>query len=293
MKSVINHKFFIHLLFILFSAAFIIPFIYAISISLSSESAIREFGYKLIPVEFDLAAYKTVFKNTEEIIRAYGVTIFTTFLGTFLSVLVMSLCAYPLSRQDFKWRYPITFFIFFTMLFGGGLIPSYILITQYYGLGNTVWVYIFPSLANAFHIIIFRTFLASLPFSLIESAKLDGGSELKIFFKIILPLSKPAIATIGLFNLIGRWNEWMTALIYIRDSELYTLQFLLQRILLEVEYVRNIVDQLPVDFGATMDVPTETVRFAMAIVAAGPMLFVFPFFQKYFAEGLTIGGVKG
>src|SRR5690606_9011140 len=246
-------------------------------------------GYKLIPPSLDFTAYLTVFKNTEEIIRAYGVTVFTTVVGTFLSVLVMALCAYPLSRPDFKWRYPLTFFIFFTMLFGGGLIPTYILITQYYGLGNSIWVYILPSLANAFHIIIFRTFFAGLPFSLIESAKLDGASEWKIFLKIILPLSKPAIATIGLFGVLGRWNEWMTALIYIRDESLYTLQFLLQRILMEVEYVNNIADQLPVDFGS-MDVPTETVRFALVIIAAGPMLFVFPLFQKYFAEGLTIGG---
>jgi len=286
------HRFFIHLLFIAFSAVFIIPFLYAISISLTSESVIHEHGYKLIPPSLDFTAYLTVFKNTEEIIRAYGVTVFTTVVGTFLSVLVMALCAYPLSRPDFKWRYPLTFFIFFTMLFGGGLIPTYILITQYYGLGNSIWVYILPSLANAFHIIIFRTFFAGLPFSLIESAKLDGASEWKIFLKIILPLSKPAIATIGLFGVLGRWNEWMTALIYIRDESLYTLQFLLQRILMEVEYVNNIADQLPVDFGS-MDVPTETVRFALAIIAAGPMLFVFPLFQKYFAEGLTIGGVKG
>lgn len=292
MKSVFSYKFFVHLLFIAFSAAFIIPFLYTISISLTSESVIQEQGYQLIPPSIDFTAYQTVFKNMDEIVRAYGVTAFTTFVGTFLSVLVMALCAYPLSRNDFKWRYPFTFFIFFTMLFGGGLIPTYILITQYYGLGDTIWVYILPSLANAFHIIIFRTFFAGLPFSLIESAKLDGASELKIFFKIILPLSKPAIATIGLFNLLGRWNEWMTALIYIRDDKLYTLQFLLQRILMEVEYINNIANELPIDFG-TMDVPTETVRFAMAIVAAGPMLFVFPFFQKYFAEGLTIGGVKG
>ncbi|WP_228552367.1 carbohydrate ABC transporter permease [Gracilibacillus salitolerans] len=285
-------KYFIHVIFIVFSAIFIIPFLYAISISLTSESIIQEHGYKLIPPYLDFIAYQTIFRNLEEIVRAYGVTIFTTFVGTFLSILVMALCAYPLSRPDFKWRYPLTFIIFFTMIFGGGLIPTYILITQYYGLGNTIWVYIFPTLANAFHIIIFRTFFAGLPFSLIESAKLDGASELKIFFQIILPLSKPVIATIGLFNLLVRWNEWMTALIYIRDSELYTLQFLLQRILMEVEFINNIADQLPIGFG-TMDVPTETVRFAMAIVAAGPMLFVFPFFQKYFAEGLTIGGVKG
>lgn len=286
-------KTFVNLFFILFSAAFIIPFLYAISISLTSESVIKAEGYKLIPPSLDFTAYQIVFKNANEIIQAYGVTIFTTLVGTFLSLLIMALCAYPLSRPDFKWRYFLTFFIFFTMIFGGGLIPTYILITQYYGLGDSIWVYIIPSLANAFHIIIFRTFFAGLPFTLIESAKLDGASELKIFFRIILPLSKPVLATIGLFNLLGRWNEWMTALIYIRDANLYTLQFLLQRILMEVEFLNNVAKDLPIDIIGDIGVPTETVRFAMAIVAAGPMLFIFPFFQKHFAKGLTIGSVKG
>ncbi|MCK0473671.1 carbohydrate ABC transporter permease [Halalkalibacter sp. APA_J-10(15)] len=292
MKSGGNYKFFVHLFFICFTALFIIPFIYSISISLSSEEVLSSSGYPLFPSELDFTAYKIVFQNMDQIVRSYGVTIFTTFFGTFLSILVMSLCAYPLSRPDVKWRYFITFIIFFTMIFGGGLIPTYILITQYYGLGNSIWVYILPTLANAFHIIIFRTFFMGLPFSLIESAKLDGASEWKIFFKIILPLSTPVIATIGLFNLLARWNEWMTALIYIRDPELYTLQFLLQRILMEVEFLNNIARELPIDIGITT-VPSETVRFAMAIISAGPMLFVFPFFQKYFAKGLTIGGVKG
>ncbi|MDY7223288.1 carbohydrate ABC transporter permease [Halalkalibacterium halodurans] len=292
MKSIFNYKLVIHLFFICFTAAFVIPFVYAISISLSSDETLRASGYPLIPPEIDFSAYQIVFNNMEQILRAYGVTTFTTFVGTFLSVLVMSLCAYPLSRPDVKWRYPVTFIIFLTMIFGGGLIPTYVLITQYYGLGNSIWVYIFPTLANAFHIIIFRTFFMGLPFSLIESAKLDGASEWKIFLKIVLPLSAPVIATIGLFNLLGRWNEWMTALIYIRDPDLYTLQFLLQRILMEVEFLNKVARELPIELGV-MAVPTESVRFAMAIVSAGPMLFVFPFFQKYFAKGLTIGGVKG
>jgi putative aldouronate transport system permease protein len=253
---------------------------------------LRSSGYPLIPPELDFTAYQIVFTNMEQIIRSYGVTLFTTFVGTFLSILVMSLCAYPLSRPDVKWRNTITFIIFFTMIFGGGLIPTYILITQYYGLGNSIWVYILPTLANAFHIIIFRTFFAGLPFSLIESAKLDGASEWKIFFKIILPLSKPVMATLGLFSLLGRWNEWQTALIYIRNPDLYTLQFLLQKILMEVEFLNRVARDLPIELGITA-VPSESVRFAMAIISAGPMLFVFPFFQKYFAKGLTIGGVKG
>ncbi|MBD2847417.1 carbohydrate ABC transporter permease [Paenibacillus sp. IB182496] len=284
----------VHLFFVLFSLSFLIPFILVISISLTSEERVLGGGYSLLPIPFDLTAYKVVFQNPSQIMSAYAVTAFQAALGTFLSVFVMSLCAYPLSRQSFRWRGPITFYIFFTMLFGGGLIPSYILITQYLKLGDTVWVYILPTLANAFHIIIFRTFFQGLPQAIIESAKMDGANELRIYFRMILPLSKPVLATLALLGVLGRWNEWFIALIYIRDQQLYTLQYLLQKILMEAEFIRQMATEAPagIDLGA-FTVPTETVRFALAIVAAGPLLVVFPFFQKYFARGLTIGSVKG
>ncbi len=284
----------IHIFFIIVCLSFIVPFLFVVSISFSSHDAIAQFGYRLIPKEFDLTAYRLAFRNPQQMKDSYLVTIFQSGLGTLLSVLIMSLCAYPLSRRNFKYRGVITFIIFFTMLFGGGLIPTYILITQYLKLGNTIWVYIFPSLVNAFQIIIFRTFFQGLPESLQESAKIDGASELRIFFQIILPLSTAVLATMGLFNIIDRWNNWMTSLLYIRNQELYTLQFLLQRILMEAQFLNNLAQDMPagIDKGS-FRMPTESLRYAMLVIAAGPMLFVFPFFQKYFSRGLTIGAVKG
>lgn len=284
----------IHIFFILFSLSFILPFLLVITISLSDEQSIREAGYRLFPTEPTLTAYQYVFKNPSKVFNAYVVTAFQSVVGTALSVVIMSLCAYSLSRRNFIFRKPLTFLIFFTMLFGGGLIPSYILNTQYYGLGNTVWIYIVPALVSAWPIIIFRTFFQGLPESLPESAKIDGANELRIYFQIILPISKPVMATMALFGLIDRWNDWFTALIYVRNQDLFTLQYLLQRILMDVEFVRSMAENLPNNISLdSIEIPTESMRYAMLIVAAGPMLVVFPFFQKYFARGLTIGAVKG
>lgn len=285
----------VNVFFILFSLVFIVPFLLVISISISNEQMILNNGYKLIPQMIDFTAYKYVFANPGQIIDSYGTTIFISIAGTVANVLVMSLMAYPLSRETFAYKKFLTFFIFVTMVFNGGLIPTYIWVSQYLHLSNTVWVYILPSLATGFHIIIFRTFFQGLPPSLMESAKIDGCSEIGIFFRIVLPLSKPVFATIALLVLLTKWNDWYTTLIYIRDKQLYTLQFLLQRILREAEFVKSMAADMPtgIDVTALSNTPTETIRFAMCVIAAGPMLVVFPFFQKYFAKGLTVGAVKG
>lgn len=212
-----------------------------------------------------------------------------------IAALAYSKSAYPLSRPNYKYKKIATFFIFFTMLFSGGLIPTYIWITRYLHLGDTIWVYILPCLVNAFHVIVIRSFFQGLPQALMESAKIDGASELQTFFKIVMPLSKPVIATISLLTLLSRWNDWNTALIYIKSSNLYSLQYLLQKILREAEFVKNMAESSPVA-GVDLDLsnlPSVTIRFAMCMVAAGPMLIIFPFFQKYFAKGLTVGAVKG
>ena len=284
----------IHLFFIVTCLTFIIPMIYVLSISFSSEKAISDFGYSLIPKVWSVDAYKHIFRNPDQVIYSYQTTIFFSLVGSFASLLVMALVAYPLSRQNFKLRQPITFFIFFTMLFGGGLIPTYILNTQYLHLGNTIWIYILPGLASAWYIIIIRTFFSQLPQSLVESAKVDGAKELRIFFQIVLPLSKPVLATVLLMTLLNKWNDWYTSLIYIRDSKLYSLQYMLQKMLREAEFVKGLSNsQMGLNIQLETEVPTESVRFAMVIVAAGPMLVVFPFFQKYFTRGLTVGAVKG
>lgn len=285
-----------HLFFCLVALSFLIPFAFVISISFSNEELLNQFGYKLIPMQWDLSGYEYVFSNMQQLVDAYKVTTFISILGTILSLIIMSMAAYSLAMPSFRYRRQITFIIFFTMLFNGGLIPTYILNTQYLNLQDSIWVYILPSLANAWSIIVLRTFFQGLPISCVESARIDGASEFRVFGQIILPLSKPAIASIGLLTLLGKWNDWYTCLIYIEDKKLYTLQYLLQRILMDAEFVNSIALNAPggmIDVQSMIQLPTESMRFAMCIIAAGPMLVIFPFFQKYFTRGLTIGAVKG
>lgn len=285
----------INLYFILSSLLFIIPFVLIISASFTDEQTLLQEGYKLIPTKFSVEAYKYVFRSPQQLLDSYKITIIYSAIATVLGVVVMAMMAYPLSRPNYRYKRIVTFFIFFTMLFSGGLIPTYIWVTRYLHLGDTIWVYILPCLVNAFHIIVIRTFFQGLPPSLVESAKIDGARELQIFFKIVIPLSKPVIATIALLTLLARWNDWNTALIYIKSKELYSLQYLLQKILREAQFVKDMADSTPIA-GLDLDLsklPSETIRFAMCLVAAGPMLVVFPFFQKYFAKGLTVGAVKG
>ena len=291
---IFSYRIWIYLLFAVFSLAFIVPFIYILTASVSSDDVIYRFGYKMLPREVSWAAYDMIFRNPQAIRDAYLVTAFQAAVGTFVGVVIMSLAGYALSISDFKLKSAITFYIFFTMLFSGGLIPIYILNTRVLGIGNTVWIYILPSLASAFYIIIFRTFFQGLPTSLRESARIDGAGELVIYLRIILPLSKPVLATIAFFVVLDRWNDWYTSLIYIRNPALYTLQFLLQRILMQAQFIRDMARQFPEYFKASqMKLPLEGIRFAMVVVAAGPMLVIFPFFQKYFVKGLTIGAIKG
>ena len=232
-----------------------------------------------------------IFANPKQLIDSYKVTIAFTVLHTFLGILVQALYAYPLSRPNFKFRKFLTWYVFFTALFSGGLVPSYLINTKLLHLGNTFWVYVFPACVSAWNIIVMRTFFQGLPESLVESAKVDGASELRIFFQIILPLSKPCIASLAFMLAVTTWNNWNTSLIYIRDAELYSLQYMLQKILREVEFVEKMAAET--GMLADYETPTEAMRYATAILAAGPILVIFPFFQKYFTKGLTIGAVKG
>ena len=284
----------VHLFFIVLCIPFIIPFLYIIAISVSNEEALLKEGYRLIPVEFSLEAFRFILKNPNSIIHAYAITAIQAFIGTGLSVMVMAFCAYPLSRMDYLLAKPTMIFILITMLFSTGMVPSYIINTRYLHLGNTIWVYILPGLVNGFQLIVLRTFFRSIPTSLVESAKMDGANEFAVFFKIYMPLSKPVIATVTLLQLLDRWNSWMPSLIYITDPKYYTLQYLLQRMLREAEFIKNMaMDGLIIGNMDNQKVPGESARFAMCLIATGPMLIVFPFFQKYFTKGLTVGAVKG
>jgi len=291
-KKGISGQVILNIFFIVLSLAYIIPFLLLISISLSSDQAIKDFGYTILPKTIDLSAYRMIFKSPDTILTAYKVTIIFSLATMVLSVLIMMMAAYPLSRNNCVFKKPLSFYIFFTMIFSGGMIPSYIINSKYLHLNDTMWIYILPSLVSAWNVIIIRTFFQGLPNGLVEAAKIDGAGEAYIFAKIIVPLSKPVIATICFLTLLAKWNDWNTSLIYIRNEKLYSLQYLLQRILREVEFVKNSVSQGN-NLLNVADLPTESVRYAMALIAAGPMLVMFPFFQKYFARGLTVGAIKG
>ena len=291
--KVFSFKLLNHAVLIFLSVLFIVPILTLFSISISGEASILQNGYSILPKEIDFSAYLYVFENPAMILNAYKVTIIVSVTGAVISLFIMMMCAYALSRSCFKYRRILNFYIFFTMLFNGGMIPSYILTTQYLRLQDTLLILMLSSLVNAWYIFILRTFIKEIPESIIESAMLDGASEFRIFISLILPLSKAALATIGLFVLLGYWNEWMTALLYITKPNLYPLQYLLQKILQNLQQILQNMDKMPAGMASDANVPNESVRMALAIVAAGPMLFIMPFFQKYFARGMTVGSVKG
>lgn len=269
----------------------IFPFWLLLSASFSNADVLATKGYQIWPKPFDISAYKYVFQNPQQILRAYGVTFIFSVATMVLSVLLMAMVAYPLSRDNLKGRGVINFYLYFTMLFSGGLVPSYLLISRTLHLNDTIWVYILPGLISPWYVFMMRTFFKGIPGEIIESATIDGASEYTIFVKMILPLSKPVLATVALFMFLAKWNDWNTALIYITKPELYSLQYLLQKIMEDINMLKQ--NQMAGAMMHSMNIPSETVRMAMAIIVAGPALVVFPFFQKYFVKGLTVGAVKG
>ena len=281
----------LYIVFIILCAMIIFPFWLLVSASLSDSAVLASKGYQVWPKPIDFSAYAYVFKNPQQILRAYGVTAVYSIATMVLGVLLMAMIAYTLSRPKLRGRGVINFYLYFTMLFGGGLVPTYIVVAKFLHLNNTIWVYILPMLINPWYVFMIRTFFRGIPEEIIESATIDGASEYRIFFRMILPLSKPVLATVALFTFLTGWNDWNTALIYITDDKLYSLQYLLQSIMENINQIKQ--NQMAASMSGMKDIPTETVRMAMAIVVAGPALFVFPFFQKYFVKGLTVGSVKG
>lgn len=280
------------LLFILLALFCVVPILYILSASLSDEIQLTKEGYSLLPRGFSLEAYKYILESPKPIINAYGVTILVTLGGTAVSLLVTTMLAYVIARKDFKIGRVFAFMIFFSMLFNGGLVPTYIMLTKYYHLKDTIWALIFPYIIMPWHVFLMKGFLADIPTSLIEAAKIDGAGEVKTFFKIIVPISKPALATVGLFIAFTYWNDWYQSMLYIDSPDINSLQFYLYRIMNNIQYLSTSMQagNISIDIAS---LPSETARMALCIFAAGPMLVVFPFFQKYFVKGLTVGAVKG
>ena len=284
----------ITILFLLLALACVVPFLFVIIISLTSEESLRLNGYRFIPDEWSLEAYKHILSSGSDILKAYGVSILVTISGTLLGLIIMSTYAYALSRRSFAYRKFFTKLIFIPMLFSGGMVSSYLVMVNFLHLKNNILALILPLCVSSFNIIILRTFFkTSVPEAVIESARIDGASELKLFIKIVLPIAIPGIATIGLFLTLAYWNDWFNAMLYIEKPDLIPLQYMLIKIETSMEFlIKNAASIGASAIEASKNMPTETLKMAIVVITTLPIMFAYPFFQKYFVNGLTIGAVK-
>lgn len=274
----------------LFALVCLFPFLLMISSSFMNEKEIITEGYKLIPKEITTNAYRFLLENPTKIISAYKITIQNVILGTVIGLALMSMAGYVLCRSDFKYRNQVAFFIYFTTLFAGGLIPSYMWMVNGLHLKNSIWAMILPGIASPWSIFLMRNFMKAIPDSLAESARIDGADDFRVYWQIYLPLAKPAIATIGLFLALAYWNEWYNVMLYIEDSAKYPLQYFLQQMVNKANAEMLVSQGITVDMA---EMPSESIKMATAVVATGPIILVYPFVQKYFVQGLTVGAVKG
>ncbi|WP_322173574.1 carbohydrate ABC transporter permease [Acutalibacter caecimuris] len=283
-----------HVIMILASAACVIPFLLLIISSFTDNNTIVANGYSFFPEKWGLDAYRYLFQRSGQILQAYGITVLVTVVGTAGNLLFTTMLAYPLSRADLPGRKALSFMVFFTMLFNGGLVPTYLLYTTYLGVKNTLAGLIVPLLLlNAYWVMIMRTFFQnSIPKAIIESAQIDGASEMRIFYKIILPMGKPIIATVCLFAGITYWNDWYNGMVYVTEADLFSIQQLLNRMLSDIQFLQTNASMT----GAAdyiSKIPGTTLRMAIAVVGILPILVIYPFMQNNFVKGIAIGAVKG
>ncbi|MBP3962780.1 carbohydrate ABC transporter permease [Paenibacillus sp. DLE-14] len=285
----------LNIIFILYGCLCLLPILLVVGVSFSDEKSIALHGYKLIPEKFSLSAYKYLWFDIHSIIAAYGISILVTVVGTIAGIMMTALFAYPLSRKDFHFRGFFSFFIFFTMIFSGGLVPWYLVYTNLLHLKDTIFALIVPGLLmNAFYVIIMRTFFqTTIHPSIIESATMEGAGEGRILVQIVVPLSLPVFATIGLFYSLGYWNGWYNSLIFINNDDIINLQYMMYKVLMNLQFLLANAQAGGPSSTEIANLPSESVRMAMCIVGTGPMVFAYPFFQKYFVKGLTVGAVKG
>lgn len=286
-----GYKIIINAILCLMCLACIAPFVLLIASSFSSEAALIAGGYSFFPKEFTLEAYSYLLKDAS-VFRAYGVTLLLTAVGTAASILVTTLIAYPLSLSGLPGRGIVSFYVFFTMLFAGGLVPTYMMWTQTFHIKNTFAALLIPNLVtNGFIIMMMRSyFQANIPGEVLESARMDGAGEIYILFKIVIPMSLPIMATVGLMSGISYWNDWNNNLYYITEPNLNSVQGLLNRMLTNAQYLKQAATMGSVGSNA---IPTTSVRMAVAVLGVVPILCIYPFFQKYFVKGMTVGAVKG
>jgi len=273
----------------------LVPLLLVAAISFSTEESLRQFGYRLAPKALSFEGYIYLYRQKETILPALGVSVFVTACGTALGVVLNSLMGYVLSRREYKLQKLFVWFVFIPMIFNGGLVASYFVIAQFLGLKDTIWALIAPLAVSSYNVILCKTFFrATIPDSLIESAKIDGAGQLTIFFRIVFPLSLPVLATIGLFLSFAYWNDWFTAMLYINNPGLYSLQAYLNRLLADINYLAQNAALLGVSHAQLLAaMPRESARMAIVVVTVLPIACAYPFFQRYFVSGLTIGAIKG
>ncbi|GBF73770.1 sugar ABC transporter permease [Paenibacillus sp. 598K] len=275
----------------LFALSCLLPFLLVIGTSFTAEGMIKKFGFNIWPREFSTFAYSIVFQNPDQILGAYVVTMVLTIAGTAIGLFIVAMTGYALQRPDFGLRNGISFFIYFTTLFSGGLVPFYLLMTRYLSLQDNYLAVLLPGLLTPFLIIMMKSFVRSIPHAITESAKIDGAGDFTIFIKLILPMTTPALATIGLFIALGYWNEWYHAVLFLSTNMEYRpLQLFLYNTITTADYVRNSAAASNVQLS---DVPLESMKMATAVIATGPVILFYPFVQRYFIRGITVGAVKG
>mgnify|MGYP004645764421 FL=1 len=289
-KGEYTFQVFSHIVLIVLSLLAVLPFVLLIMSSLTDEDSLLLNGYSFFPQKFSTYAYEYLFvTNLKSIMSSYGITVFVTLVGLILSLLITPMLAYPLSRKDYARGKKVSFYVFFTMLFNGGLVPSYMMWTQVFHLKNTIFALIIPTLLlNGFNVILMRSnFQSNIHPAMIEAAKIDGAGEFYIYRKIILPLSLPIMATVGLMTGINYWNDWTNGLYYVTNSKLYSLQQLLNTIMTNIQALTQMTTVT-----VTQKMPSTSIRMAMAVIGVIPVLVLYPFFQKYFVKGIALGGVK-
>ena len=273
----------------------LVPFIMVLSGSFSSETAISANGFSVLPQEFTLEAYKNVFREPVVIFRAYGTTIVLTIVGMIVGLLIQTMTAYVLARKDFEWRNGFSFFFYFTTLFNGGLVPTFILYTQTLNLKDSYLALLLPLMFSVYNLLIMKSYIIGIPESLVDAAKIDGCGEVRTLFQVVMPLIKPALAAVGLFIALAYWNDWYNAMLYIKDETKYPLQYFLYQKVNNIEAYKKLISSGAVSGSvvSAISLPTQTLKMALTIVVTGPIILAFPIAQKYFVQGITIGAVKG